>query len=119
MEVIRLLKSKNRCLEKFLEISDQFLSKVEGGDFSALEAFYKKRDRILKGFELFDRKLTECLDLLPKNEYFPELAQQVEQALTIKAALIGKIAATDQKIVDAIESEKERLSKELTISQKQ
>ncbi|HAR41111.1 MAG TPA: hypothetical protein DCS07_00505 [Bdellovibrionales bacterium] len=119
MEVIRLLKSKNRCLEQFLELSEEFLKTIETGNFSDLETFYKKRDRILKGFDLFDRKLTETLELLPKNSFDAELAAQVEQALNMKAALIGRIAATDQKIVDAIQEEKLRITKEMANSQKQ
>ena len=37
----------------------------------------------------------------------------------MKAALIGRIAATDQKIVDAIQEEKLRITKEMANSQKQ
>lgn len=118
MDVIRLLRSKNRCLERFLTASDEFLVLARNGDFSGLESFHKKRDRILKGFDLYDRKLTECIETLPEAQASTEMAQEAEQALNIKDVLIRKIAETDALIVEQIEMEKNRLLMEMASAQK-
>lgn len=118
MDVIRLLNSKNRCLERFLTVSDEFLTLVEAGDFSKVEQFHKQRDRILRGFDLYDRKLSECIEKLPKLERTSELSRKAEQALAIKDALVRKIAAIDAQIIEKIEQEKTRLTKEMSASQR-
>jgi len=118
MNVLKLLQSKNRCLEKFLKYSEEFLSQAEMGDLSSINEFQNRREGALKAVLLFDRKITEIIEELSSDEKTNTLIESVKQALAAKDELIQSILITDQKIIAKIEEEKERLLKELSTSDK-
>lgn len=117
-DVLRVLTSKNRCLERFLNISVEFWEQTEAGDFSRLEHFHGHREAILRGYALFDRKLNEILALMRDGQENNELAEKIEAGLLTKETLIHQILLTDERIAKNIEAERLRLSKELQQSQK-
>ena len=91
MDVLSLLRSKNRCLEKFLEASTDFLTQARSTDsLPDLPAFEARRDAILKAIDLYDRKVNEAVAMLPqgpKARTLPEgLAAAVEALLKARPA---------------------------------
>ena len=118
MDVLKLLRTKNRCLERFLDISARFEAEVEAGDFSRLERFHQEREAILKGFALYDRKLSECISQLTSADRTPELVSKIEEALQRKQDLVHRILSIDEKLSRKIVEERARLQKEMAQNQK-
>lgn len=112
MEVLKLIRSQIRCLERFKEASQCFLADTETGDFSQIDDFEKSRATLLKGFALFDRKITESVSLLPQEDRTPQLIAEVERLLAQKTALIGEILSVDDRIIERIAAEQRRISAE-------
>ncbi|MEK6578624.1 MAG: flagellar protein FliT [Bdellovibrionota bacterium] len=118
MDVISLLKSKNRCLEKFIEISIQFFNETQTGDFSQLDRFESQRSATLKAFDLLQRKVHESTDALKEIRNNATLAIALQQEMAIKARLIQKILELDEKIILALNVEKSRVQIDLNSSHK-
>ena len=117
-DVVSLLKSKNKCLQRFLEVSLTFLDQASSQDFSNLQGFQDQREASLKAIDLYDRKITESIALLPQLEHMAELSFAVEELLQRKHQIVAQIVAVDEKIVAQIELEKLRIQRELNQSQK-
>ncbi len=119
MNVLKLLHSKNRCLEKFLGCSQEFIFLAEQGDFSHLDKFHNRREVLMKAFVLYDQKISKTIQTLLPIEKTTELIQSARQAEEIKCNLIQAISKVDQKIMLAIQKEQRRLQKELLASEKE
>jgi hypothetical protein len=117
MDVLALLRSKNKCLEKFLSLSADFLEKAEGGDVSGLSLLEERRGACLKAIELYDRKISEAVAMVPPSER-TELADAVQLALDKRQIIVEKIVATDAKIIARVEEEKARILTELNKTKK-
>jgi len=117
-DVVGLLRSKNKCLQRFLDVSVTFLAQASEGDFSQLQIFQDSRDASLKAIDLYDRKVTEAIQLLPAIENTADLSFQVEECLQNKHRLVALILSTDEKIMALIDQEKTKIQRELTQSQK-
>jgi vacuolar-type H+-ATPase subunit I/STV1 len=131
MDVIKMLQSKNRCLQKLIDLSDRFLgdssihdaSAVAQTDFQAkfqerLDAFVRERESILKVLDLYDGKVTEAIEALTPSQRTPELISQVEQVLQEKDRLIQTIIAKDDQLTLRIEARKTKLQEDLLSSRK-
>lgn len=118
MDVLTLLQSKNRCLKKFLDLSADFLKSAEAGDFRELSSFETRRESTIKALELYDRKISEIVELLGPTDRTPELASQVQRELNLKESLIHEILAVDLKIIGKIEEEKNRILREVASTRK-
>jgi len=118
MEVLKLLQSKNRCLSRFLDGSRSFLLLAEKGDFSGLQLFQTQREATLKALELYDNKVSDLIENLPSADKTPALIEAVRKAEEQKTELIQSILLTDKKIISKIEEEKDRLQKQLSVTDK-
>ena len=118
MDVSSLLKSKNKCLEKFLELSSEFWDRAQTGDLSELVMFQTRREATLKAVDLYDRKINEIVSLMTSDKNSPALVAEVKAALERKDALVKQILELDFKIIAKIEDEKARLVRELSSSRK-
>lgn len=119
MDVTKVLQSKNRCLEKLLELSIAFLNKECTEHFHEdLEAFISERDAILKVLDLYDRKVTEAIRALPLAERTPELISQVQLTLNEKDRLIQTIILKDNELTLRIEERKRKLQEDLNASRR-
>lgn len=118
MDVLTILRSKNRCLERFLELSLSFAREMDKDDLSGLAQFQERREDIIKALDLYDRKITEAVSLLPLIERTPELIQAVESALTRKDELVHKILEEDLKIISRIEDTKNNTLREMGSTRK-
>jgi hypothetical protein len=119
MDVLGLLRSKNRCLLRFLEASKSFLVEAQSqGTLPSLSEFETQREAILKAIGLFDRKISDAIPHISKADRTPELIQAVEKALTRKDEIMKDIIIADEKVLRLVEEEKNRITKELVTSQK-
>jgi hypothetical protein len=112
-EVLGLLRSKNRCLVKFLETSKAFLLSHDTlGTLPSLDEFELKREAILKAVFLYERKINEAAETLHSSAKTPEFIAAVEDKI------LAEISVTDNRVLNLVEQEKMRIAKELTSSQK-
>lgn len=121
MDVLTLLKSKNRCLERLLSLSQQFVaetSTMEPLDMSGLTQFEARREATLKALDLFERKLSEAVSLLTPIEKTPALVAAVRTELERKEALIHQILEVDLKIISKIEETKNQILREINSGKK-
>jgi hypothetical protein len=118
MKLIQLLESKNRCLNKFLEYSKDFFVYAENDDLSNIQKFQDKREKVIKSFSLYDKKIVDVISQLKPEEKTPFLIEQVKALIQIKEEIIQSILTIDQKIIAKIEEEKIRLLQELSSSDK-
>src|SRR5687768_2860180 len=98
MDVLALLHSKNRCLAKFLALSEDYLRRAdaeatleEGGDRplgrvfnEELTGFQEEREETIRALEMYDRKIAELTDNFPLPDKTLELARAVKDALDQK-----------------------------------
>jgi hypothetical protein len=119
MDVLGLLRSKNRCLAKFLEASQAFLLANDTlGTLPSLDDFEVKREAILKAIFLYERKVNEAAAILTAEMKTPEFIAAVEKTLAAKDKILAQISVTDNRVLNLVEQEKMRVAKELTSSQK-
>jgi len=118
MEVLRLMRSKNRCLERWLNHSHEFLAQAQAGDFTQLRGFETQRDAIIKAIGLFDRKLTEVIACLPHEDRTQLMIEGVKLVEADRMRLVEEILVLDQKVIKEVEAEKARLSSSLGNSEK-
>lgn len=114
MDVLSLLRSKNRCLEKFLQASTEYLAQAQRSEeLPSLAPFEAARDAILKAIALYDRKISEAVSLLPPGERPASLVEAVKKALDEKEKLIHRILLVDDQIFQRLEDEKTKTLKEI------
>jgi hypothetical protein len=118
MDVLRLLRSKNRCLERFLELTEEFWESAEKDDLSGLAVFESRRDSTLRAIQLFDRKIEEAVALIRAEQRTEELTREIRAQLERREGLVHEIIAADLKIIGKIEKERSRLLKEMNETRK-
>jgi hypothetical protein len=118
MEVLKLLDSKNRCLNKFLKYSETFLMEAQAGNLTEIDRFQNQREAIIKALQLYDRKISEETLKLSSLERTPALIASAQQAFLLREKIIEAILKIDQNIMAEIEKEKNRLIQELSDSDK-
>lgn len=112
MDVIRLLRCENQCLERFLALSREFLLGAGTGDFSKLESFLESRDRTLRAMGLFHRTLKRAA---PPGAVTVVPGVQAELAAIARerGELIDQVLKMDAEIVQRIESEQSLITEKL------
>ncbi len=119
MDVLSLLRSKNRCLEKFLQASSEFLTQARSsGALPGLPSFEARRDAILNAVDLYDRKVNEAVAELPSGSRPKALVDAVETSLKEKDTLVHRILVVDEQILQLVEEEKTKILKEMASNQK-
>jgi hypothetical protein len=118
MGLIDLLEHKKRCLEKLLNQSEAFLKTKELESASSIQSFCTRRENLLITITLFNRKIEECTSSLQSNEKTESLIQAVTELLKQEEQLISAILQTSQDILIKIYLEKDRLFKDLILSEK-
>jgi hypothetical protein len=119
MDVLALLRSKNRCLAKFLEMSGDYLEDTgRAADLSDLPALQQRRDSVLKAIELYDRKIEEVAACLTDESRTPELTAAVRNELARKDALVEAILKIDLALISLIEEAKNGLLQQLASERK-
>lgn len=118
MDVVSLLQSKNRCLQKFLNLSLQFLKSAEQGDFSTLDDFQSRREATIKALDLYDRKISESVATLAAETDRAALADSITPVLEERNRVIEQILRVDDRIMSQLDQEKRRIAEEMAQSRK-
>jgi hypothetical protein len=119
MDVLALLRSKNRCLERFLEVTIHFWAEAQDGKLENLAFFENQRESTLKAIDLFDRKLAQSIEALPaKARPNESLTKDIRAELDLKEALVHQILSIDLKIISKIEEARGQILKDLTQTRK-
>lgn len=120
-----LLKSRNRCLDRFLIITKTFLNKIESTqdtNLPDLDLFMAEREAVIKALGLFDRKITETaqeLSVLEDKNSLKNFAQSIiEPLLEERVCIIQNIIQTDEKLFKIINQEKVKIACELGSTRK-
>lgn len=121
MDVVTLLQSRNRCLQRFLRITGEFRDTFARGDFSALEPFHLRRARIIQALELYDQRISSFVHHLRAHATLEErevTVRQIEPILEARERLIAEILKVDQTVINLLDMEKSRLSNEAGVTRK-
>src|SRR5688572_11443878 len=119
MDVLNLVKNKNRRLLDLLEFSQKFLLELQAGDLSTLEQFERKSAKFSKILAAFDHLINQHIDeihLLKKDRRHSErlLAQ-----LDLQKKTLYTLLTLNNKIIESLEVKKAGLSNELSKSDQQ
>lgn len=117
-ELMKLLRGKNRCLQRFLDSSAAFLSATDAGDFTGLGALQARRESIIRAMDLFDRRIANSIARLPSGPARKEATRIVEPALAEGERLVTEILAIDDRILVRIAAERDRVAGEIAASRK-
>ena len=119
MEVLALLRSKNRCLERFLGITRDYLAtSSQDADCSGLTDLQNRRESTLKAVSLYDRKIEEAAIMLRDSDRTPTLIEGVKAELERKDALVAEILKIDLELISLIEQAKNSLLRSLSAEKK-
>ena len=125
MDVLSLLRSKNRCVKRFIKLSSAFLGEFESvpradasARLKALENLQDKREQILKAIDLYDRKISEKVSLMDPADKSPELIRLVKELVAEQETLLIEVFQVDEKLLKAVETEKTGILLEIQRSQK-
>jgi hypothetical protein len=118
--IARLLNSRNKCLQKILDLSRGFAKSCEGdGELNGLAAFEKDRDLLFRALALHENKITMAVSALEPAARTPALIARVRTATQVHASLVAEITSEDNQIMARIEREKQAVLEARTISRKQ
>ncbi|OFZ82466.1 MAG: hypothetical protein A2583_01680 [Bdellovibrionales bacterium RIFOXYD1_FULL_53_11] len=121
MDVCSLMQSKNRCLERFLRLSEKFMSdhrSCEGGLLDGLDRFQKEREDILKAISLLDKKIHETAAAIERDAVTPALSAAVKNELDRKDMIVRLIIESDLKIISEIEKLKNEMINDIARERK-
>ena len=120
-QAVSFARSRNRCLERFLTLSIDFLLFLQSQTTTTLDQelrrFEGDRDATLRALDLFERKLREeGASLATAGRPSPELAQELKLQLQRRDDIVHRILDTDLQIMSRIEQLKNGLLKDLNQS---
>lgn len=120
MELQALLRSKNKCLERFLDITEKFLTKPTPLDdrLDELDLLQSQRDGILKAYQLFDNKVTECVQEKTNADFSPSEIESFKDHFKERSALITRIQEMDRTLIERLEQCMNDLGKDVQASRK-
>ena len=120
MEVLSLLQSENRCLEKLLSFSRQFLVCSQKREWSGLDDFDSKRQVFFKTLDLLDRKITEAAESLKnRSAILPlDVSESLQKELELRRDVIDRIIEVDAALIAELEKESKATSGDVASSRK-
>ena len=126
MDILKLLQNKNSCLLKLLTYSTQFFNKIESGDFTHLDQFERERGRFFRVFQIYDQKISTLEQSLSSdeiNKLSSSAREGIKSALEItfrnKNNTTRALIELDERIIQKIEEEKNKIKNILHHSDKQ
>ena len=111
-EVLSLLRSKNRCLERYLEITTEFWVSCKHGDLHGLDVFESERESALRAIGLFDRKIEQVAPQITPSERTPEIVEELRALLLEREQFVHRIVDADLLIIGKIEAAKSEILRE-------
>jgi triphosphoribosyl-dephospho-CoA synthetase len=98
--------------------SQEYIAELESGEFSGLQKFLEKRERIIKALDLYDKKISEVIEKMSPTARDESLLEAIRACMVIKNDTVARIVKLDAKIMDKIENEMKSLVEELTGTRK-
>ena len=117
-EILSLLRSKNRCLERLSDSTqafiaspiDQIAENAEKTNQNPLENYEQERESALKALELYDRKVNEAIASLPSDKLSAEFQIEAKAELVKNERLIIEALQNDDAVFAKIEEARTRLA---------
>jgi hypothetical protein len=122
MDVLALLNTQNRCLDKAVALSRDFIAdlKAQKDALSLLDPYEQKRSHLFKAIDLFDRKITETVTLQRSEN--SALSENEKSALRValhqREKLLAELQQVDGLIMEALNQEALQVSKEIQSTRK-
>jgi hypothetical protein len=108
--VVRLLRSRNRCLERFLALCEAYLAALDGGGgLEGLAELQRERESLLRAADLFDRKVSELVPEVAPGGLSAAEREAARAELERKDELVRRILDADLRLISRIEAEKNEL----------
>lgn len=118
VDVIKVLKGKNRCLQRFLELTESFVTRPPQEALAELGDFERERDAILKAADLYDRKAVELAQAMPVAARNAEFQSALADVFAEKERITRTILELDERVLALIEAERAQLLKSIVSTQK-
>ena len=118
-KILQVLESRNRCLKKIVEATEQVIVKLEAGNSSLdllLGPFDIWRNNAIKTLKFYDNHIAQLARGLTAAEKSENFRKTVINILDLGENLIYYILSTDNKIRERIRMEKFQLLKDLAIA---
>jgi hypothetical protein len=120
MDVRNLIKSRNRCLQRLVDLSDEFVKSTASGGYPVVDwelpQYETQRDSLLKALGLFDRKISEAVSQMQPSERTPELLESLRRELELSGALIQSVLTADEGVLSRIEQAKADVLREMAVN---
>ena len=117
-EVVSLMRSKIRCLNRILSLSQSFLSSANEVSVIRIARLENERAQLLRAVDHFDRKLTDTLSLLDPSERDSSLVDQAKAHEAERFAVTTQILKLDNSLLSLIEEAQSKVVQELTQSKR-
>ncbi len=117
-EVIYYLELKNQYYEKFLSVTEKFLSHVQRDEWENMDYFVDNRERILNIIRSYDFKIAELFQKIDIGEdRLENYGGRVKELLERREALGKKIMDQDLALIGRIDEVRTETIKELKKTQ--
>ncbi len=123
-EILSLVRSKNRCLERLMEVTQSFLQcpfekMTEGNEgCSALDIYDRERVSVIRTLELYDRKLNELIAILTPELKTQEFITAVKIEMQKNERLLTSVFNADDIVFRRISEARERVAQQLIENRK-
>jgi hypothetical protein len=119
-DLLSLLKTQNRYLQKCLGLSQEFLSDLLKGEFSGIAEFEKKRGLLVRALKEADKKISAAIGNRTLDEVEGSgLGDKLRAELKSKRKTIEETLDIDTKIFAQIEASKDKLMQDALGSKKE
>lgn len=123
-EILSLIRSKNRCLERLMEATRELLtvpteSLTEGpADRAPLDIYDRERASVIRALELYDRKLNEIIARLPADARTPAFLEEAKAEIHRNEQLIVSVFNADDIVFRKIADAQARLTGQLATNRR-
>ncbi len=113
--VIQLMGEKNHFLEKFMNLNEKQIARLEQGHFDQIEHFYNQREDLIKIIKYIDAETHKAQgqEVDGDLEVMEAHRQIIKENLKIKDTYTAKIIDQDMQVLALIDQAKSRIIKEL------
>ena len=121
MNLLSLVRSKNRCLEQLRALSEAFLCQppealLDPSELSPLGEYERNRSAIFKAIELYDRKIDEAVSITSPSEMVMETREAIRGEITRGERLIAEVLVSDREITRRFQEAQAAIASQITQS---
>ncbi len=112
-DLIQFLKSQNKCLERFLSISEEYLRQLRSGDLGGLDQLELKRESILKAFALFEDKAQREAESYLGRTRDSDLINEIWRVQFSRLKFLEEIKKADSEIFEELSKTAQNVQKDI------